>query len=691
MSTPFLTTLITCVIISLNTASDCSLLQSDTEWKDTESESALTAMCNGDTSSLSLWETYQCESMRTRDGYQKCWPQRRMSTCPPSSLRGIMVLYHGFSACPDANNGFAAELQDECWHVYQITTIGHGFTYCGRATSRPSNVTTDQPCTAGKYNLTTLPTSKQAYIDFVQRMNTIIADEVTTICQCEDDISGNKDLEVAVGGLSFGAPLATAAVVLGGKPSIYTKLIIMSPFFGIASKGVDDILYKCLQNTNDWHECLPTFFTSTGFNVSETAAQALSSMVGSMASYYTDVSHVDNSFATFNLMVRKVISWAVEAPELITDSKQAAQVEYALDYLISWGEKCIVDELPVDVPITLGNYSGFGLGRGGFCKFAVRKLAAAHSFAQYITQQYVASHEMDESVETLAIMVERDGKTGASMTNNYIHLFYRDNVTAIRAKTSDCMWLISEECQVASYAGEVDNTCGVPHAWIAQKDNLLIPPYKLYWESYAIQGMIDWLQGDPISSADFITKTQWDGSRGQCVYLDLINPPRALVADTPELLVVQLAKQKVTSEVKDNLLDYVSNLTGTPRGMLELTYQLMQDEETDSSTISMFLDKNSARLLQTLLQHDGLDQLGDIQTSNVTVRGQGFVLAATSATVPTVCTKEDDVGKSIMFLLIGVVVGAVLLAAIGGIVVKSKGYELVPTDDKKYGLMKDDL
>merc|ERR1719295_748859 len=154
------------LVLLYNTKADCGLLNdASADYVDTESEAMLLAMCSGQTDSLSQWEQYQCEFLAPRDGWQKCWPQRRMSECAPGSLKGVMFLYHGFSACPDAYNTIAAQLQSECWHVYQISTIGHGFKYCG---DEYDGSTSDQPCTAGRYNETPLPETRAPYVEFVQ-------------------------------------------------------------------------------------------------------------------------------------------------------------------------------------------------------------------------------------------------------------------------------------------------------------------------------------------------------------------------------------------------------------------------------------------------------------------------------------------------------------------------------------------
>ena len=54
-------------------------------------------MCDS-ASSLSLWEQYQCDYIKGRSEWQRCWPQRRMSQCAPGSLKGAVFFYHGYSA-----------------------------------------------------------------------------------------------------------------------------------------------------------------------------------------------------------------------------------------------------------------------------------------------------------------------------------------------------------------------------------------------------------------------------------------------------------------------------------------------------------------------------------------------------------------------------------------------------------------
>ena len=437
----------------------CNLLESgNTAYIDTESESAILTMCSNDQSSLSLWEQYQCDYIRHRDGWQKCWPQRRMSSCSPGNLKGAIFLYHGYSACPDQYNDIAVKLQDNCYNVYQILTIGHGYDRC-------DDNSTDSSCTAAMFNLTDLPTVRQPYIDYINTtMLNAIKDEVSIIKECESTANSayNTDnLEVVVGGLSFGAPLAAATVVLSGPDSVFTKQILMSPFFGITYQGFDNLIYKCLLNTASFRDCLPTYFTAIGFNISDDESDELTDLVMDALAYYVDLEFLDTSFETLNLLVRKIIEWVVEYPDSIGDDNTKQTINDILDTVISWGSQCIAD---VESPER---------NRGGFCSFSVRNLAASHSFGQYVTEIMSDGEvDIDTSIETLLILVERDGPTRNSLAANYVQLFYGFDEDTLYDKANDCMWLISEECQEDDYDGPIDNTCGVPHSSMANADNL---------------------------------------------------------------------------------------------------------------------------------------------------------------------------------------------------------------------------
>ena len=139
---------------------------------------------------------------------------------------------------------------------------------------------------------------------------------------------------------------------------------------------------------------------------------------------------------------------------------------------------------------------------------SIRNLFASHSFGQYVTDILGSGDiEIDQSVETLLVLVERDGATRNSLAANYVNLFYGGNSDTIYSKSNDCMWFISQECQSKSYDGAIDNTCGVPHSSMSNPDNLGIPPYQLYWQDDYHQGLIDFINGESTFGNNFLVDT----------------------------------------------------------------------------------------------------------------------------------------------------------------------------------------
>eukprot|EP00486_Rosalina_sp_Unknown_P000160 CAMPEP_0201566122 /NCGR_PEP_ID=MMETSP0190_2-20130828/5670_1 /ASSEMBLY_ACC=CAM_ASM_000263 /TAXON_ID=37353 /ORGANISM="Rosalina sp." /LENGTH=574 /DNA_ID=CAMNT_0047984401 /DNA_START=250 /DNA_END=1974 /DNA_ORIENTATION=+ len=569
-----------------------------------------------------------------------------MSSCTPGSLKGSIFFYHGYSACPDQYNQLAEKLQDECYHVYQILTIGHGYEYC-------TDNSSDSGCTAAMYNLTALPNTRQPYIDYItETMLPAIRDEVSIIQECEvaaNSLYDTNEMEVVVGGLSFGAPLAAASVVLSGSDSIFTKHILMSPFFGITYQGFDNLVYKCLLNRAAFKDCLPIYFEAIGFNTTDDA-DVFSDIIEDALTYYVDLEFLDVSFETFNLMLRKVIGYIVENPDAITDDDIRENINDLLDTVFGWGAQCELD-------ITDRN-------RGGVCQFSIRNLFASHSFGQYVTDIMGSGDiEIDQSVETLLVLVERDGPTRNSLAANYVNLFYGQNSETIYSQANDCMWFISQACQLDTYDGPIDNTCGVPHSSMSNPDNLGIPPENLYWEDTYHEGLIDWINNEASYGDNFIVQTGWDGSRNQCIYLDIIDPPESLIADVPSLMRIGLSivGGQVTDSVQESILDGVAALTGVPRGVLQLTYNLFTNSDVDTEDgdyyeFQMGLDSDGTNLMTTLLDNNGINEIANYSITYVNVDGNEYYVT----TEPTTTADDNESGMNRLvmngwlFILIGI-------------------------------------
>eukprot|EP00485_Elphidium_margaritaceum_P001606 CAMPEP_0202689080 /NCGR_PEP_ID=MMETSP1385-20130828/4425_1 /ASSEMBLY_ACC=CAM_ASM_000861 /TAXON_ID=933848 /ORGANISM="Elphidium margaritaceum" /LENGTH=608 /DNA_ID=CAMNT_0049344167 /DNA_START=204 /DNA_END=2030 /DNA_ORIENTATION=+ len=586
-------------------------------------------MCAGDTSALTSWEQYQCSFIENRNGYQKCWPQRRMSTCSAGQLKGAVFLYHGYSACPNQYVELAPKLQNACYHVYLILTLGHGYTNC--ATDGDGCV--DEPG-FDIYNLSQLPTERQPYIDYVYSMIDVIKQEVDIIKTCELAARSTFDvdaMEVVVGGLSFGAPLSAATVLFSGSDSIFTKQILMSPFFGVSAGSLDKAVYKCLLNRNAFRECLPLYFEGLQFNITSVESEKLSNLVLDALSYYVDVEFLDASYETMNLFVRGILSWVVENFESISDSNTRESIQEALQLQIAWGSQCNLDIQDRE--------------RGGFCAFQANHLLAVHSFASWIVEK-ARDVEHDQSVETMLILVERDGATRNSIVNDYVRRYYSAlgrTAQLVTQKVKNCMWLVSAECQRNDYDGDIDNTCGVPHSSMSPADNNGIAPFALPWASDYHQGILDFIDGES-QFGDYFLASQWDSLADQCVSIDTLKPPSSLIADVPSVtrIIFELNRQQLTESVREQVLNAVHNLTGVPRGVLELSFADKSSVSTDAAEVAddplvvqFALDSNAATVLSKLMQYNAISAVGDYAVRSVDINGDTYNVTEVAPTTTT--------------------------------------------------------
>lgn len=221
-------------------------------------------------------------------------------------------------------------------------------------------------------------------------------------------------------------------------------------FIGISYAGVDDVLYKCTINAESLKRCFEYYYDSVGlgFTLENGTSAILANLTYDFLDDYIDVDNLDTSYETLNLVIRGLLTYMVETNDtLITENSLAQSL---LDYTIGWGYKCETDQ--------------HDYGRGGFCSFTVRHLVAAHSVASYLIDNVENSQDLGVDVDNLFIMVERDGAVRNSIVAQYAQLMYQNDETKIGRRAYGCMWLIDAVCQEDNDR-EIDNTCGVPHAW----------------------------------------------------------------------------------------------------------------------------------------------------------------------------------------------------------------------------------
>jgi len=438
---------------------------------------------------LTSWQAYVCSVIDETD--PKCWPQRRYSRCSGGATHGVVAFFHGYTACPDAYNDMADVLQDACLQVYSFLSPGHGHPLVADGASGRE--------VFGRFNLTGLPKRRQPYVDFANHAAAIISEEMATI-----RFTKAKPVVGSIG-LSLGAPIATVAAV---ETSVFSHLVLMSPFFGISQNGVDSALaplVQCLQSQpKDTHfaSCLCAVLDAfDGFKgLDGLAKRVLCSFVQSYAE--TSLPDVEGNVQNVQVALRAALEWAAENfPEL------PSSVQSMVQKMIGWGDKCHND---IDI-----------FGRGGFCDYQVQHLLAAHSLGQYAVR---ATYSPRQALQVFVSAVERDGRTRNGLAFEALRALQNAGSTV-----GSCVWRVAQGCPSDSPG----NTCGVPHSSASPADNLGAEPFYLYWASTLQFGIADVLAHGQLPLPSNWNTAWWDGSRDMCVSQDVNDPDLSLIAEVP--------------------------------------------------------------------------------------------------------------------------------------------------------------
>lgn len=378
----------------------------------------------------SLWETYVCELESGPPLQQKCRPlyiQQRHS-------KGLIVAFHGYSACPDSFEGMVEAWVPAGYDVIIPLIVGHG-RESGECADMNSNIFNDFTTCADGYRIDGLPLTRQGYIDFVERMNAIVKQEAEM----------RKIPKVFVVGLSQGGSLASYAVSSGR--GLYDATIPMNAFFGLTDPSMDREFTECIEKNLSKNECIESLEIDPSFQF----------IVGLLRAMPEDYSYED--YAVVSAIVRKTLTDLAEYFDALPDDETKNFINAAT---YGWGPTCADQEVN---------------GRGGICAFRLRNLLATHSFAAHahrLTGSYRSARARTQFVTT-----ERDGST----RNSLIVQAAQGEIRAKQEHVSFCIHRLVPGCDLEGSGNE----CGVPHAFLSRSEHETAAPGELYWED-DIQG-----------------------------------------------------------------------------------------------------------------------------------------------------------------------------------------------------------
>lgn len=372
------------------------------------------------------------ESLDTPD----CPSRVRRSTCSNSQYRGLVVFFHGYSACSEQVESVSAMLASNCVDVLAPTMPGHGnaAVWCGQGGAQ-CDVQTGNGM---GWTHDTLPTHRAPYDEFARAAHRTIGQEKNF--RAEQTGKSADELEVSLIGLSFGAPMAVDLALMGGARH-YTRQLLVNPYLALGDETIDQAKHECEllvpsgQRTHE--ECEREAVTLW------LAPAGLSADSG-IASWLGDTSEG---------VVRSLFTNLVKLSDAVGESYQGRQegpAEGTIAPLMEgeqeWGSVCM---------------QIWTQGRGGFCKFRKKHYLSTHSFGLHMVVDAQQWGAWSWGVPiTQIMMTERDGKTRNGLTFDLAqHLYSVDN-NAVSA----CMHKFQHGTDRSDAAQYWDDANSMPHA-----------------------------------------------------------------------------------------------------------------------------------------------------------------------------------------------------------------------------------
>lgn len=171
-----------------------------------------------------LWTIYVNNTIGSTRIQEGCKPR---DVVPPANVeyRGVIILVHGYSACPQQFDELARSLSAAGYEVLLPLMPGHGHVATKAVTTVGGHFQTSEPFRDDIIDLPGVST-RNRYRDFALTMN-----------QIARAATGTK----VIGGLSVGGAVAARAAV--EDPSLYARALLISPFFQATGRFVRDAVY----------------------------------------------------------------------------------------------------------------------------------------------------------------------------------------------------------------------------------------------------------------------------------------------------------------------------------------------------------------------------------------------------------------------------------------------------------------
>jgi hypothetical protein len=419
----------------------------------------------------SLWDQAYCAVLSQPAKFQaNCYPQRNFpdganAYSTIKDAKGVIILYHGFSACPDAFSGIIEELNRNGYVTLAPLLPGHGIEI-GYGCENPNS------CLASNTNPSLLPNNRSDYMNWVDWSLDMLRQEVSFIP------SSLRSANFVVGalGLSAGGPVVTYAA---GRPqSPITKVLTVNPFYSVTYPPLDFRVQICKTAQNP-SQCVLDLSAPTINMINVTDPTPPSDQVDGIGS--------------LGSLLQVVRTTSSELKDILLEQTLGNVLSSKYDAFMTslWSALTTIHENPallrskiLDNPFGWGNQCFSTENRGGICEFRMRNLLALHAFAQFSIANL---DSIPKTTKFAVIHSDLDGPSRDSVSSAVVSHLQSKGLIA-----SKCRYEL--KCPIEKIAfGQ--NTCGVPHSSFSRAEAVQTAPYEIYWERDLFQNILNFFQG----------------------------------------------------------------------------------------------------------------------------------------------------------------------------------------------------
>ena len=176
-----------------------------------------------------LWEQEACRIANDPKYQPKCMPRKQI---PKGPIKGIIIGYHGYTACPDAFDGVMEMLNQQGFMTVVPLLPGQGVKL-GYGCEKKGT------CVAYENNPSFLPVQKEGYMDWVDWTLKMVKEEDALLPSDQKA----SDYYIGALGLSAGGPLTLYASSRPDTP--LKRVLVANPFYSLSETGTDYLVQIC--------------------------------------------------------------------------------------------------------------------------------------------------------------------------------------------------------------------------------------------------------------------------------------------------------------------------------------------------------------------------------------------------------------------------------------------------------------